>query len=216
VQGVRLGVRGDRPREGCQGETDPGGDPERDPAGQGPDEVDRDTSRDRQAQPGEQVHPEGRVAERLQDHRREPAQQDVGREPGRMGGAQDGRDDLQLTGIPERDPGQHRDPGSDEGDGRDADRSEQADAPHHPGARLQSTPRALTARDTTIRDMAGSMPYLRRRPQRRHAERHGQQPEGRRVVVLCREWSGQLRVRRATLCYAPTRIPRSCRSRRTR
>ena len=72
-------------------------------AGQAADQVDRDGGRDGDADRRQQVHPERRLAERLEDDRRQPAEQHVGREPGRVGGAHQRRDGLELAGVPERD-----------------------------------------------------------------------------------------------------------------
>ena len=74
-------------------------------AGQRPDEIDRDAGRDGDAQCGEQVHPERRLAERLEDDRGQPAEDDVGREAGRVGRAEQRRDGLELARCPRtRDP----------------------------------------------------------------------------------------------------------------
>ena len=88
--------------------------------GQRPDQVDRHGGGDAEADRREQVHAERVVAERLEHDRGEPAQQDVGREARRVGGAQDGPDRLELPGVPERDAGQQRE--AREGERHDADR----------------------------------------------------------------------------------------------
>ena len=116
VERVRLGVGPDRPGDRGQGHGDPGRDPEDEPAGQRPDEIDGDPGGDRQADRREEVHPERGLAERLEDDRREPAEQDVGREARRMGGAEERRHRLELARVPELDPGQQRRPGRSERD----------------------------------------------------------------------------------------------------
>ncbi len=75
---------------------------------------------DAEAHRREQVHAERLVAERLEQHRGEPAEEDVGREASRVRGAQDGPDRLELAGVPERDAGQQRE--AREGERHDADR----------------------------------------------------------------------------------------------
>ena len=197
VKGVRLGVGGDRPGDRGQGHRDAGRDPDRQPTGKSPHEVDREAGRHGQAQAGQQVHPKGRLAERLEDDRRQPAEEDVGREAGRVRGAQQRRDGLQLAGVPVRDAGQHRQHRGHEGDERD-DRGGQPASVHHPGDRLQMTPQGSIEGDATTGLMARSMPHLRRTAGRSN-------PSATRKVAR--------RVRRATLCYAPIHLPRSCRSR---
>ena len=175
VERVRLGVGRDRPGDRGQGQPDAGRDPERQPAGQRAHEVDREAGRHGEAQPGQQVHPEGRLAERLEEDRGQPAEQDVGREAGRVGGAQQRRDGLQLAGVPVRDTGQHRQHGGREGDERD-DGGGQPASGHHPGDRLQMTPQGLIEGDATTRLMARSMPHLRRTASRSN-------PSATRTVV---------------------------------
>ena len=59
----------------------------------------------------EDVHPEGRLAERRQQEVHEPAEDHVGRVAGRVGRAQERRDGLELAGVPVADvrhePGAH-------------------------------------------------------------------------------------------------------------
>ena len=105
-----------------------------------------------------QVHQERRFAERLEDDRRQPADQHVRREPGRVGRAHERRDRLQLPGVPERDAGQEGERGGHEGDQPDQQRGGQARASHHPSNRLHMTPHRLMASDTTTRLIAPSMP----------------------------------------------------------
>jgi hypothetical protein len=162
VERVRLGVGRDRPGDRRERQPDAGRDPEHQAAGQRAHEVDREAGRHREAQPGQQVHPERRLAERLEEDRGQPAEQDVGREAGRMGGAQQRRDGLQLPGVPVRDAGQHRQHGRPEGDEPDRQRGGQPASGHHPSDRLQMTPHRLIESDATTRPMARSMPHLRR------------------------------------------------------
>ena len=93
---------------GVRASAEAGGDPDGERAGQRPDQVDRHGGGDPEADRREQVHAERVVAERLEDDRGEPAQEDVGREARRVGRAQDGPDRLELPGVPERDAGQQR------------------------------------------------------------------------------------------------------------
>ena len=183
VEGVRLGVRGDRPDDRGQGHRQPGGDPERHSAGQPPDEVDGEAGRHRQAQPGQEVHPERRLAERLEDDRRKPADQDVGREAGRMGRAHERPDDLQLARVPERHAGKHRQPGRKKGDERDRERRAKPGSGHHPSDRLQTTPHRLIASDATTRLMARSMPHLRRTASRSNPSATSSSANGAAVVA---------------------------------
>ena len=90
-----------------------------------PDEIHGHAGRDGHADRREQVHPECRLAERLEDDRREPAEQDVRREAGRVAGAHQRRDRLQLAGIPEGESGQQGDPGGGERDQGDQQGREQ-------------------------------------------------------------------------------------------
>ncbi len=119
VEDMRVGVRADRPGQGRQGEREARGDPDGDRARQRPDQVDRHRGGDPEAHRRQQVHPERLVAERLEQRPGEPAQQDVGRESGRMRGAEDGSHRLELPGVPERDAGQQRE--AREGERHDAD-----------------------------------------------------------------------------------------------
>ena len=70
--GLRLACRSTI--DAGQGEADARHDAQRQGPGERPHEVDRDHRRDRDAQSGEQVHPEGRLAERAEQDVREPAQ----------------------------------------------------------------------------------------------------------------------------------------------
>ena len=136
----------------------PAATPSDQPAGQAADEVDRDGGRHGDADRREQVHHERRFAERLEDDRRQPAEQHVGRETGRVGRAHQRRDRLQLAGVPERDAGQEGERGGHEGDQPDQQRGGQALSSHHPSNRLHMTPHRLIASDTTTRLIAPSMP----------------------------------------------------------
>ena len=119
-------------------------------AGQGADQVHRDPGRDGHADGREQVHPEGRFAERLEHDRGEPAEQDVGREAGRVGGAHQRRDRLELGRVPERDTGLQR----QRGGRRSAIRPTPTGGArrvrsrgHHPSRRPHATPHRLIASD---------------------------------------------------------------------
>ena len=158
VERVRLGVGGHRPSGRHQREADAGRDAKDQPAGQASDEVDCDAGRDGDADGREEVHHECRFAQRLEDDRRQPADQHVGRETCGMGRAHQGRDRLQLAGVPERDAGQEGERGGHEGDQPDQQRGGQALSSHHPSNRLHMTPHRLIASDTTTRLIAPSMP----------------------------------------------------------
>ena len=127
------------------------------------DEVDRDASRRGHAQTGQQVHAEGRLAERLQDDRRHPAEEHVGREPGRVRGAHQVTYGLELCRVPEVDAGEHRHARGNEF--HEGDRGGDPDAPderHHPSRRLQATPHRLIATDATISSAVSAIPQARR------------------------------------------------------
>jgi len=68
---------------------------------QHPDQIDGDRGGHRNAQPSEQVHPEGGIAEWRQQDVGHPAQQDVGREAGRVEDREGVRHRLCLGGVPE-------------------------------------------------------------------------------------------------------------------
>ncbi len=162
VERVCLGVGGDRPGDRGQRHRHPGGHPDGQPAGQPTNEVDAHPGRDRQADGGQQVHPERRLSECLECHGCDPADQDVRREPGRVRRPHERSHGLQLTGIPERQPREQGGPGGREGDHADEPRGQDADPTlvHHPRIRLQSTPQALTATDRTTTLIPASMPHL--------------------------------------------------------
>ena len=165
VQGVRLRLGTDLPDDARKREAEPRHDPEKGRSRQRPDEVDRDRGGRRYAQAREQVHAERRVAERAQEDVRDPREQDVGREAGRMGCAEHRRDDLQLGGIPVADARQHGEPLGDER--HDADRQRGQPPPgrpaHHPRMRPQMTPHALTVADRTMRPIASGIAQAARR-----------------------------------------------------
>ena len=92
-----------------------------------------------------------RLAERREDDGREPAEQDVGREAGRVGRAQQRRDRLELGGVPEADAGQQRQPrgatNATTPTTSGGARAVEAVPRHHPRSRPQTTPQALIATD---------------------------------------------------------------------
>ena len=110
VQGVGVGGGRDAPGDRRQRQAD--GSRHRDrqrhvePAQQ--QHGDPDGTRDEQG--GEQVHPECLVAQRLQDDRRHPAHEDIGREARRVHRAHQGRHGLGLGRVPGEDPRQERGP----------------------------------------------------------------------------------------------------------
>ena len=121
---------------------------------QGPHEIDRDRRGDGDDSAANRFIRKRRLAEGRQQHVREPAQQDVGREAGRVGRAQHRRDRLELGGVPEAEAGQQRQASRDECDGpRPATGGTQVTRArrHHPSRRPQATPHALTATETTTR-----------------------------------------------------------------
>ncbi len=158
-QGVDVGVGPDRPgdrrgrQEHARGERDPR------PPGQPPDQDGGQAGGDGDAGRIEQVHPEGGVAERLEDDRREPAQDDPGREPGRVAGPEKGADRLELGGVPERHPRQERrhrqaesdQTGAERGEDRSKGRRRRPLGRHHPYRCPQVTPQATIAIDRAIR-----------------------------------------------------------------
>ena len=79
--------RGDLPGDRRGGQDEPGGEADPAPAGEPGDEEDGRPGRDAAQDRGQEVHPESRVAERLEDDRGQPAQDHVGREAGRVAGA---------------------------------------------------------------------------------------------------------------------------------
>ena len=110
VEHVRVGVGGEPPEELAAGQ-------QRDPIARAisrrpvqdlddgrPSPATADGRQDRL----EQVHPVGGIAERLQDDRGQPAEDHVARIAGRMGGAHDRTDRLELGRVPGHDAGRER------------------------------------------------------------------------------------------------------------
>jgi hypothetical protein len=117
-------MEADPPDERGQGEAETRRDAEHDRPAEDPDEVRGDRCRHGDAQAGEQVHPEGRLAERREQDVRDPAEQHERRVAGRVGRAEEWCDRLQLGGIPEPDARQHAHACREECDGADAERRE--------------------------------------------------------------------------------------------
>ena len=160
VEGVGLGVGADGPRRSARGPARGRRRRRARRAGQGPGQVDGDAGAPTPRQiAAKEVHPEGRLAERLQDDRREPAEEDVGREAGRVGRAQQ-RPTVWNSPVSQKSsPGssarraarEHDDP--DERSAATARARVDAGAAHHPRSRPQTTPQTLTAIETTTRAM---------------------------------------------------------------
>ena len=156
-------------------------------ASQRSNEVDRDAGRDRDAQRGEQVHPESRLAERLEDDRREPAEDDVGREAGRVGRPEQRRDGLELGGVPERDDRAGAPPtAATNAMSPTSHRGRQPDPNHRltiraAGSRGRPT-RSRRARPAT-RPTAERHPPRPPVDQSLHPDRHEKEGERRRVVA---------------------------------
>ena len=120
VEPVRVGMGGQPPGERERAEDKAGGEGEQRASRQLTDEDHGERRRACRQERRQQVHPERRLAERREDDRGEPAEDDVGRVAGRVGGAQDRADGLELTGVPEGDARQEGRPGEPErDDGRD-------------------------------------------------------------------------------------------------
>jgi hypothetical protein len=169
VQGVRLGVRADRPGRGCQGHRQAGHHAEGGGPRQDPREIHRDRGGDAQADGREEVHPVGRITERLEDDRGEPGQDDPGREARRVGRAEERTHGLVFAGVPEREAGQQG--GSsrrehDDADDHRRDPSQEAVAGHHPSSLPHATPQKLTAIESTTSAMPSGMPQAWRRASR--------------------------------------------------
>ena len=173
VERMCLRVRPDRPDDLGERQPEAGHDAHGQRAGQGPRKVDRYACGDRHAQGSEEVHAERGVAQRLEHDRGEPAQQGVSREAGRMRGPHHRPDRLQLAGVPEPDPGQHRQSRGGERDDTDADGRDRREPPtgrvatHHPSKFPQVTPHAFTATETTTRPTPSGIAHRYRSPTRR-------------------------------------------------
>ena len=113
-------------------------------AGEAPDEPNRGRRRDGDAEQREDVHPEGRLAERGQEDVGDEAEQDVRRVARRVGRAQDRQDRLELAGVPEPDTGHEPRPDDQDDDEgheqrRQGRRAAQPDRPGPGSVRRRST-----------------------------------------------------------------------------
>ena len=165
VEGVGLGVRADLPDDPGQGQPDARHHAEERGPGQRPHQVDRHGRCDRDGQTSEQVHAEGRLAERAQQHIRHPAKDHVRGEARRVGDAHHRGDGLELGRVPEPEPGHHREACGDERDESDEDRWQprHGGPGHHPRMRPHMTPQALTAIETTTSPITRGIAQTRRR-----------------------------------------------------
>ena len=188
VEGVGLGARPDRPDDRGQGQAEPG---QRRPAA-----VERVRVRARSVvtaaatatdRPANRFIRKAGSPNGAEHEVGQPAQQDVGRIAGRVGGAHQRRDGLELAGVPEaearaasptrrrRTRRSRRRPAAHET--RRAGRSRA----HHPSSRPQVTPHALTAIETTTRS---------------HRQRHRPAPAAHRPATAARGPRGRARTAR--------------------
>ena len=135
MERVSLGVRCQPPCDRGERQADTRQHAEDGRARQHTNEVHRDTGCHGHTQGGQDVHPERRLAEGLEDHGREPPEKHVGREAGRVSGAHEWPDSLELARVPELETGLERGERRREGDGSDRDRRRQVDRPHLPTIR---------------------------------------------------------------------------------
>ena len=105
------------------------------PTRSAPDRSTVTPGRDRHAEADEEVHPEGRLAERLQEDRAsQPRMTYVGKPVG-WAVPRSGADGLELAGVPERHAGQHRGPCGHQRQPRDHDRGAGGREPPASGSR---------------------------------------------------------------------------------
>ena len=176
VKRMRIGADADPPRDRHDGERDARQEAEAGPAR----ELDRGDGRERggtgDEQRGEEVRAIGLVPERLEHDRREPGEEGVRREPGRVGDPEDGPDRLELGGVPGADVGQEgahvEGQGPDEGEAGRHDIGPERDGPvgwslvrldrcrgHHPSVTPHQTPQAFMSTDApTSRTLSVPMP----------------------------------------------------------
>jgi hypothetical protein len=148
MEAVGVGVRPDRPGDWGEGQHDPGREGQPRASREAVDEDDAQARAGRKAERVEQVHPEGRLAERLEHHRRHPPEDHPRREARRVSGPQQRPDGLELAGVPERDArqqGRGRDEQGDQGGPGHSQDEPSVDPPpalkrHHPRRWPQATP----------------------------------------------------------------------------
>ena len=161
VEGMGVRVRTQPPRRRRQRYRHAGGHRNCCPAGQTRHEMDGARRGDGHAQKGQDVHPERRLAERSQEQVDQPADKDVRRVAGRMGGAHDRQDGLEFAGVPIGDVGQHARPDQRDHERRDRHGADDRQPPpgalqarvcpghrtHHPSRLPQVMPQKLIATD---------------------------------------------------------------------
>ena len=159
VEGVGVGEAAHPPRDRGERQEEARTEPHDRATGQLPDDDDHEARRRRQENRRQEVHPQGGLAGRDQDERREPAQEHVAGIAGGMGRPEDRRHGLELAGVPEALAGEKHAAGQDER--HDADEHwrrhrrpgtpERLGRAHQPSVRAQAIPHAWMATERTTR-----------------------------------------------------------------
>ena len=145
VERMGLGVRADRPGAGARPSPSPARTPSAVERVRVRARIDGRAGRRPEADRRQEVHPERRVAERLQDDRGEPGEDHPGREAGRVGRAQQRADGLVFGRVPVPEARHERQAGRREHDdptaiGRDGGHEAAQDG-HHPRSAPRPRPR---------------------------------------------------------------------------
>ena len=176
VQRVGIGKRAHPPRQRRERQQQPGCHCHARPPRQLAHEDDRQAGRHAEQDRGQEVHPQGELAERREDERDEPAEDHVGRKAGRVGHPEDRGHGLELPGVPEalagqedaarqderHDPDEQGRDGVEQRDGRPAaprgrrvqgggGQAEARGGAHQPSVRAQAMPHACIATDAPTR-----------------------------------------------------------------